>query len=129
MITYIEYVNSKETALEFYRSIKMVICPILNNEKIKFNATGFRHLIRKNTERSHDEQIFRFSLIQHAPHIISNAKEYRYRKTILGDGEIIQFWGLEGKCVGKKLRVVIRQKGNSLKHFYSIMEKASKNPQ
>jgi len=129
MIKNIGYEKSKKWAMKSYVKIKDTMCPILQGEMVKFNAIGFKHLIRKVKRRSRREQKFRFSLISYAPKIIADPDvQVTYRRLITVDGRLVQFWGLEKEFGRRKLRVIVRQKGDGLKHFYSIMEHASKNP-
>jgi hypothetical protein len=129
MLNNIGYKKSKKWAIKTYIKIPDTMCPVLNNEIIRFNAVGFRHLMRKGEERSHRVQKFRFSLISYAPRIVADIDvQVTHRIKELADGTIVKFWGLEKEYNGRKIRVVVRQKGNGVKHFYSVMEHTSKNP-
>ncbi len=112
-----------------YKKIKDTMCPAIENVMVRFNAIGFKHLIRKEKRRTPSEQIGRFKLIKYAPVIIGDPDvSVTYRQNIRADGRIVRYWGLNKAIEDKRLRVVIRQVGNGLKHFYSIMEHTSKNP-
>lgn len=112
-----------------YNKIKSVECPVLNKNLIRFNAIGFKHLIRKAKRRSRHEQMLRFSLIPFAPIVISLTKvAISYRENTNSQGKLIKYWALESCVDHRNLRVIIRQAGNGVKHFYSIMEHLSKNP-
>lgn len=103
--------------------------PAIENSVVRFNAIGFKHLIRKAKRRTPAEQISRFKLIKYAPIIVSDPDvDVTYRQNIRTDGRIVRYWGLNKSIDNKRLRVVVRQIGNGMKHFYSIMEHASKNP-
>ncbi len=128
-MNHIGYEKSKKWARKNYSKIKEVACPVLQGELIRFSAVGFDHLVRKLNMRSHKEQKFRFSLIPYASRIVADPHvQLTHRSNLMPDGTIIKFWGLEKACGDKKLRVVIRQKENGPKHFYSIMECSTKNP-
>ena len=103
--------------------------PAIKNSLVRFNAIGFKHLIRKAKMRTHAEQISRFKLIKYAPIIVGNPHaSVTYRQDIRVDGRIVRYWALDKSIDGKDLRVIVRQVGNGSKHFYSIMVHRPKNP-
>ncbi|MCX6715856.1 MAG: hypothetical protein NT077_02430 [Candidatus Taylorbacteria bacterium] len=112
-----------------YDDIPDTISPVLNNAVVRFNAIGLKHLLRKPRKRSHAEQAKRFALLQYAPRIIADSNaSILYRKVIRYDLKITQYWALDKIIDGKRLRVVVRQVGDGNKHFFSIMERQTKNP-
>ena len=116
-----------------YDKIENTMSPAIENSLVRFNAIGFRHLIRKARMRSRAEQISRFNLIKYAPIIVGDPRvAVTYRQDIRIDGRIVRYWALHKKIDGKRLSVIVRQVGNGEKHFYSIMERkpkhATKNP-
>ncbi len=121
------YKSTKRLARSIYKKIKKVICPILNNEEIHFNATGFGHLIRKLKIRSRNEQKRRFGLIPYAKKIISEStviEDYREKKS--KKGKIIKEWALIHTFGVLTIKLIVRQAGKGNKHFYSIMQKGTK---
>jgi len=120
------YEKTKRIAKSVYKKIGEVVCPILDSEKIHFNATGFGHLIRKIRIRSRNEQKRRFRLIPFAKRIILESKvieDYREKKK---KGKIIKEWALINTFGIVTIKLIIRQVGNGNKHFYSIMQKDTK---
>ena len=103
--------------------------PAIENSMVRFNAIGFKHLIRKAKMRTHTEQISRFKLIKYAPIIVADPNaSVTCRQDLRIDGRIVRYWALDKHIDGKSLRVIIRQVGKGAKHFYSIMEHRPKNP-
>ena len=120
------YEKTKRIARSVYKKIGEVVCPILDNEKIHFNATGFGHLIRKLKIRSRNEQKRRFRLLPFAKKIIlesTKIEDYREKKK---KRKIIKEWALINTFGILTIKLVIRQVGNGNKHFYSIMQKDTK---
>jgi hypothetical protein len=126
------YEKAKRQAKECYRKIGRVWCPALN-DYVTFNDAGFRHLIwRGKASRSRKEQTRRFSLLPHAPSIVSLSTTYiEYRKeqrrTTTGSWgtkrtlfSTVRFWKLVGENNGGKISVIIQQFSKGQKHFLSI---------
>jgi len=102
--------------------------PALDNAMVKFNAIGFNHLIHKPGKRTRNEQMKRFALLPYAPRIVSDPNvSVVYRRAIRADLRVIQYWGLDKIIDDNRLRMVVRQVGNGSKHFFSIMERGTKN--
>ena len=120
------YEKTKRIARSVYKKIGEVVCPILDNEKIHFNATGFGHLIRKLKIRSRNEQKRRFRLIPFAKRLLlesTTIEDYRENKK---KGKIVKEWALINTFGIVTIKLIIRQVGNGNKHFYSIMQKDTK---
>lgn len=121
------YEKTKGIAKSLYKKIKKVACPILNNEEIHFNATGFGHLIRKLKIRSRNEQKKRFRLIPYAKKLILEARTIGdYRENKVKKGKVVKEWALIHTFGILTIKLIIRQVGNGNKHFYSIMQKDTK---
>ena len=121
------YERTKRVAQSIYKKIEKVVCPILNDEEIHFNATGFGHLIRKLKIRSRNEQKRRFRLIPFAKKIIIESKtieDYRENKT--NKGKTVKEWAMVSTFGTLTIKLIIRQVGKGHKHFYSIMQKETK---
>jgi hypothetical protein len=91
--------------------------------RIYFNSAGFTHLEKKHGKwRSHAEQMERFSLLAHAPAVISNPSVkivYSSQMKTLS----AHFWALTTTINKKRIRVIIRQIGNGRKHFFQYFPK------
>lgn len=112
------YGTLRKEAWDFYSRIGSVICPTLNNEKVVFSRAGFNHLIRKGKRlRPEREQIRRLRLLPYVEKVISSKNV-----TLLNTpGISADFWEISKKVNGLTIKVVIRQKNTSSKHFFSIM--------
>lgn len=109
----------------YYNNIGHVTCPALNNEIVRFNNQGFRHLlIKKRKWRKPKDQFRRLSLLKYAKSIVSFEKVSASYRVIGSKREIAQFWSLEMKIkTGTRVVVIIRQLGGGSKHFFSIFSK------
>ena len=129
------YLACKKWAKKFYKKIGTILSPALDNKYISFNNTGFNHLIRKISLRSRNEQKRRFLLLPKAESIIKNPKSviiYRKeeKKIFIKKRElkmlkesVIHYWTFVHFTDSRRIKVVIRQVNNGVKHFYSIMDK------
>ncbi|MDP3697234.1 MAG: hypothetical protein Q8R55_04385 [Candidatus Taylorbacteria bacterium] len=121
------YERTKRMAKAIYRKVEKVICPILDDEEIHFNAIGFGHLIRKLKIRSRSEQKRRFRLIPFAKKIISESKNIEdYREKKIKKGKTVKEWAFVSTFGSLTIKLIIRQVGKGHKHFYSIMQKDTK---
>jgi hypothetical protein len=113
-----EYEKKYDEARKFYWSIKYIICPDLDGEKIIFNGIGWRHLVFKNGKtRSIDVQLKRFQFLYSVKEVVLNGKIIEYREEI-ENGRLAKFWKIEYL----KVRVLVRQFHDRSKHFFSIMD-------
>lgn len=103
---------------EEYYSIGIIICPVLNNEKIYFNNHGFNHLIRKmGVKRFSWDAKRRFKILKYAKIIIEDTPvQFEYKK------DKYEFWALTQMIDRKKIKVILRRVNNGRIHFYSIFE-------
>lgn len=99
-----------------------VSSPHFGDGYVTFNNIGFRHLIRKAKVRSKKEQMKRFGLLSAAPEILKNPKATISYRTDFKENRLIQYWAFNGEKDGLKIKVIVRQVGNGVKHFYSVME-------
>jgi hypothetical protein len=95
--------------------------PLLGGSYVVFNNIGFKHLIRKAKIRSNQEQMNRFALLRDVPDIIRNPNAKIGHRIIREKNHIIQYWAFVEKKNEKTIKVVVRQVGNGIKHFYSVM--------
>lgn len=112
----------RRNAKIFYKTLMSTPSQHFGGAYVVFNNIGFRHLIRKAKVRSRKEQMKRFGLLSAVQEIISNPHaSVSYRTDFKGD-RIIQYWAFNGEKDGLKIKVVVRQVGNGVKHFYSVMD-------
>jgi hypothetical protein len=117
-----DYEKAKKEARETYDKIGRVWSPAFN-DYVSFNNIGFWHLIRKgNRRRPHAHQIKRFALISCAKEIISNSATSLSEREHMEDGRHLRFWAFRGALDKRSIRVIVRQAGNSRKHFFSVFE-------
>lgn len=111
-----------------YKKIKSVKCPALNNDDIVFNNHGFNHIIRKGkVTRALNIQVERMNLIKFVPEILINSKNFSsHRKSIDFNGSVAYFWCFKDKIGDKNLKLIVRQIGNGVKHFFSIFQESAK---
>lgn len=117
-MVYFNYKKIKEVMWMRYSKIGTVVVPCLNNEKVIFSRVGFNHLIRKNNgTRLLKDQIRRFHLLIYARIVL----EGNDSNVIFKSQKDVRFWKITKIIKGKPIKVIIRQKGYSEKHFFSIM--------
>ena len=129
------YESCKKWAKDFYKKIGTIFCPALDNQYISFNNIGFTHLIRKMSLRSRNEQKRRFLLLPKIESILKNPQavivyrkeekkvEVKKNDTKILRESVIHYWTSVYFTDSKRIKIVIRQVNNGLKHFYSVMDK------
>jgi len=116
------YRASRRQAEAFYKTLMSTSSPRLGGAYVVFNNIGFRHLIRKAKVRSKKEQTKRFSLLSEVPEILKDANANISYRSEFRNGKSIHYWAFSKEKEGREIRVVVRQVGNGIKHFYSVME-------
>ena len=107
-----------------YKGIGAISCPAFNNEKVYFNNNGINHLLRKGSRlRNPKEQFRRLRLLKYCKEIINNPNVKIEKRLVKTETNNIQFWGLKMVVDDKNIVLVLRQKGNGRKHFYSIFNR------
>jgi hypothetical protein len=97
--------------------------PRLDGAYVAFNNIGFKHLIRKAKVRSKKEQMKRFNLLRTVPDILKDPDAIVSYRSEFRDGRMVHYWAFSKEKEGTtKIRVVVRQIGNGIKHFYSVMD-------
>jgi hypothetical protein len=138
MEDFIDYGKAKQEAKEFYREIRRVWCPALN-DYVKFGNDGLRHLMRKRgVFRPKSEQKRRFALLRDTTAIIANPtmkasqnekislRSINRRGKKLVVSSAAKFWKLTGRNENQVIKVVIRQFEGGKKEFLSVYGKIRK---
>lgn len=127
--TFVNFLREKRT---WYKTIKKVYCPILN-EYVVFNSKGFYHL-RYDTfgkARSIKEQSYKLGLLPLVIPVIKNARkvhEYKKQQYSKPLGKYFEIWELRATA-GKQnteVSVVLRRIGNGNITFLSVWKKKEK---
>ncbi len=118
------YDRRKQEAKERYMQVGRVWCPALDTH-VSFNRIGFKHLIRKHSERrTKKEQIRRFSLLAYAGSTLTAKNIHMiYRQK----DERMRFWAFLGEFDGVAIKLIVRQIGDKQKHFFSIFHDKQKS--
>jgi len=136
-----KYLQIREKADIFYKDIKQIRCPALNNELIHFSSEGFNHLIYKGKRRERDKkvQIMKFKLLPKAKTIISISttfQEYdemltsvvvKKKKKKVKVASEAKYWGFIAIIDNFRVKVIIRQIGKGKKQFWSVIPAWSTN--
>lgn len=109
---------------KFYRQIKSLRCPTLNNEEVFFTNSGFNHFFeRRRFPRPRNDQLRRFYLFKHVVEVLQSTTAI----ITVRQKESLCFWTIKEIVQEKTIRVIVRQINNGPKHFFSIMtEKTTK---
>lgn len=128
------YDKLRENANNLYSKVGKVFCPALE-DNVYFTAEGFNHLIykRRRSEREKDVQMLRFKILPWAIKLVkvtSTFQEYdetlkevevKQKKKRVKVTKLVKYWGLIAIIEGRKIKVIIRQVGESNKHFLSVI--------
>lgn len=111
-----------------YEKLKPVTCVVLGGETIYFYKSGFNHLIRKGKNpRPKKDVLRRIGMLSLVCSILRDAEA----EVFCDQGDRVCFWRISKKYQTRIIIVVIRQQGNSPKHFFSVMDtkvKIKKSP-
>ncbi len=118
-MTYRAYRRRAET---FYKTLTSTSSPRLDDAHVVFNNIGFKYLIRKAKVRSRKDQVKRFGLLNEVPGIIKDPNAIVSYRSEFHDGRVIHYWAFSKEKEGGEIRVIVRQIGNGIKHFYSVMD-------
>ncbi len=116
----------QKTKEDYYR-IGSVPCPAFGGELVYFNKYGWNHFHHKGRlPRDIMELYKRIQLLKYVPQIISIVRNLADTSESVKDNSQIRFWAIHQKVDGLKIRIIIRQRNNGTKHFYSIMEEEAR---
>ena len=106
---------------KFYKKIGSVECHYFGDEAVVFNRKGFNHLLRKGKHtRSPIDQNKRLALLIHCENILKNRHSCVEHKIIKETQGLVQFWRFATVIDRLEIRLVVRQVGTGVKHFFSI---------
>lgn len=130
----LNYLEIRKKAKDLYNTFSKVFSPALG-QNIHFTSNGFNHLIYKNAKKERDRktQILRFDLIERSKTILERSTTYqefeedmeytrvnRYGKYI-SINLVVKYWGFVAIIDKFRIKVVVRQVGNSKAEFYSVI--------
>jgi len=116
-----KYQEILTVAKKDYYGIGVLMCPVLDYQKVLFTKEGFKHFIFKGRMlRPENEQVFRFNLIRHIKAVITNKNskvlESRHiNKTI--------YIAIENSGI----KVILRKTKSSTIIFVSVMKSNKKS--
>ncbi|MBU1129752.1 hypothetical protein KKE45_00330 [Patescibacteria group bacterium] len=113
----------KDRIRKIFDEIKEIDCSAFPGEKVSFNAKGINHLIYKSDRSMRSVERIRtnirllpraIKLLKLMP-IFQEEASYKIGKTIF------HFWAFEGVVDNRRIKVIVRQKGNGKKYFWSVI--------
>jgi len=128
------YPEIRKDSKELYNTFLKVFSPALG-QHIHFTSNGFNHLIYKSAKKERDKktQILRFDLIKKAKIILERSTTFqefeeemeytrvnrhgKYQSVNL----VVKYWGFVAIIDKFRVKVVVRQVGNSKAEFYSVI--------
>ncbi len=128
------YSEIRKYSKELYDTFSKVFSPALG-QYIHFTSNGFNHLIYKSAKKERDKktQILRFDLIKRAKIILERSTTFqefeeemeytrvnRYGK-YQSVNLVVKYWGFVAIIDRFRVKVVVRQVGNSKAEFYSVI--------
>lgn len=113
----------KKEAQKFFSRNKEITCPAFPKEKIIFNSKGLHHLFYDGTMRARPEKEIeaRVLLLPQALKLVKLMPLWQEERLIRREKKTIRFWALEGVVDKKRIKVIIRQKGDGKKCFWSVI--------
>lgn len=113
----------KEKGRKIFEKNKKISCPAFPKDKVIFNSKGLHHLFYDGTMRARPEKEIetRVLLLPRALKVLKIMPLWQEERLIHREKKIIHFWALEGVVDKKRIKVIIRQKGNGKKCFWSVI--------
>lgn len=115
--------NFKEHIKKIFDEVKEVDCPTFQDEKIIFNAKGINHLIYKGNRSMREVSRIKTNirLLPRAIKLLKIMPVAQEEASYEVNGIKFKYWAFEGVIEGRRIKIVIRQKGNGKKHFFSVI--------
>lgn len=116
-----------EKQRKYYKKIKSVVCPILQ-ETVYFNSDGFEHLLYKGNRkpRKLSERYMKLKCLEYVPNVIKKSdvisETRQLKKRVKGKLKEVTYYELTyGITERNQIRVVIEKVGDGKLHFLSVM--------
>ncbi len=113
----------KDQIKKIFDKNKEIFCPAFPKEKIIFNAKGINHLIykggRSRRELSRIETNIR--LLPSAINVLKVMPLAQEETFYTRKDKKYQFWTFEAVIDNRRIKVIIRQVGRGIKHFWSVI--------
>jgi len=115
----------KKQAKEIFTQEKAINCPAFQNESIVLNSKGLSHLFYKgsgkNRTRVKSQIEIRVKLLPGAIKLLKIMPVYQEEAEYTFKEKKYRFWAFEGVIDGRRIKTIVRQKGNGKKHFWSVI--------
>ena len=115
----------KKQAKEIFTNEKVINCPAFKGEGIALNAKGLSHLFYKgsgkNRTRVSSQIEVRIKLLPRAIRLLKIMPVYQEQAEYAFRGKQYKFWAFEGVIDGRRIKTIVRQRGNGKKHFWSVI--------
>lgn len=129
-----KYTEIRKRAKEVYDTFGKVFSPALG-QYIHFTSNGFNHLIYSGAKKERDKrtQILRFDLLEKAKFILETStthqeyeEEMEYTRVnrhgkYVSVNLVVKYWGFIAIIDKFRIKIVVRQIGNSKAEFYSVI--------
>ena len=119
----LEMIKHKNQARKFFRKHKSVFCPAFSGAKVTFTSRGFNHLFYEGPMKARPakEAESRILLLPRALKVLRKLTFWQEERKIQHKGKIIHYWSLEAVVDGRRIKVIVRQKGTGQKCFWSVI--------
>jgi hypothetical protein len=116
-------VKFKDQIKKIFDENKEIVCPAFPKEKIFFNSKGINHLIYKGARSMREMSRIKTNirLLPGAIKLLKIMPVSQEEACYENHGIKMRYWAFEGVIDGRRIKVVIRQKGNGNKHFFSVI--------
>lgn len=113
----------KDQIKKIFDEIKEIECPAFPKEKVHFNSKGINHLIYKGNRSMREVARIKTNLrlLPGAIKLLKMMPFAQEEASYVSNGVEMKYWAFEGVVDKRRIKVVIRQKGKGLKHFFSVI--------
>ncbi|MCX6727055.1 MAG: hypothetical protein NTY75_04615 [Candidatus Shapirobacteria bacterium] len=113
----------KDQIKKIFDETKEVDCPAFPGEKIHFNSKGINHLIYKGARSMREVSRIKTNirLLPGAIKLLKIMPIAQEESSYMVGETTMKYWAFEGVINKRRIKVVIRQKGDGNKHFFSVI--------
>ena len=117
-----EHNHDNEAFKRNYRLVQQVFCPALQDH-VQFNGKGLNHIFYRGSRSprlSGDIEV-RMRIFDRAVQLLKIVQTISGYATDQKTATTTKYWEFIGLIEQRRIKVIVRQKGNGQKHFWSVI--------
>lgn len=113
----------KDQLKKIFDENKEIDCPAFPGKKVHFNSKGINHLIYKSPRSMREVARIKTNirLLPSAIKLLKIMPIAQEESMYESNGVTMRYWAFEGVIDERRIKVIVRQKGNGNRHFFSVI--------